>query len=294
MVLVASGLLIVATANAQSDPPLAFEVASVKPRPGSNGFVRSRTSANLRCPPFNCGISGNRFTEEIASLTVLIMDAYNVKKFQISGLPDWAGRDVFDIAATVEGGRTPTVDQARRMLQTLLADRFQLKLHRETKELPIYSLVVAKNGPKLALIPVEEGKPPAPCPTRSVRSEASGESKDGGRRSGVSRTFRFAGGGPGPSGEELVDMRSWERVPEMLSMFTDRPVFDKTGLEGIYCTATGEDPPAAVVLQLGLPEGDSWPAIFGLVQEKWGLKLEPQKASVEILVVERVERPTAN
>jgi uncharacterized protein (TIGR03435 family) len=290
-----SGVLIVALAKAQSEAPLAFEVASVKPRTGSNGFVRSRTSANLRCPPFNCGISGNRFTEEMASLMVLIMDAYSVKKFQISGLPDWAGRDVFDITATVESGRTPTVDQARRMLQTLLADRFQLKLHREPKDVPTYALVVAKNGPKLARIPVEEGKPPAPCPTPSVRPQmGGGDSKDGGGRSGVNRTFSFAGGGRGPSAEELVAMRSWERVPEMLSMFTDRPVLDKTGLEGIYCTVTGEDPLAAVVLQLGLPEGDAWPAIFGLVQEKWGLKLEPQKAPVEILVVDRVERPTAN
>ena len=290
-----SGVLIVALANAQSEAPLAFEVASVKPRTGSNGFVRSRTGANLRCPPFNCGISGNRFTEEMASLMVLIMDAYTVKKFQISGLPDWAGRDVFDITATVEGGRTPTVDQVRRMLQTLLADRFQLKLHRETKELPIYSLVVAKSGPKLARMPVEEGKPPAPCPTPSVRPQmGGGDSKDGGGRSGVNRTFSFAGGGRGPSAEELVAMRSWERVPEMLSMFTDRPVIDKTGLEGLYCTMTGEDPLAAVVMQLGLPEGDSWPAIFGLVQEKWGLKLEPQKAPVEVLVIESVARPSAN
>src|SRR5258706_14335671 len=106
-----SALLIVALVKAQSGAPLAFEVASVKPRTSANGFVRSRTSPNLRCPPFNCGISGSRFTEEMASLTVLIMDAYNVKKFQISGLPEWAGRDAFDVTATVEGGRSPTVDQ---------------------------------------------------------------------------------------------------------------------------------------------------------------------------------------
>ena len=79
------------------------------------------------------------------------MDAYQVRRFQLVGLPDWgdSGKDVYDVAARFPEGRAPSLEIARRMLQTLLAERFQLKLHRETRELPVYALVAGKGGPKL-------------------------------------------------------------------------------------------------------------------------------------------------
>ena len=130
-------------AQPQPDKPLKFEVSSVKP------LVR---------PPFEIVIApagrpieahGNRFNDE-GSLGDLITDAYNVKGFQLSSLPHWAEAvvgDPFVIDAKAEG--TPTARQWRLMLQTLLADRFKLKLHRETKELPVYALVIGKTGSKL-------------------------------------------------------------------------------------------------------------------------------------------------
>ena len=82
------------------------------------GFIRRPWSASIQCPPFNCGISGTRFSDEVASLADLIMDAYAIRRYQISGLPTWgdSGRDVYDVAARVEGDRTPTLAQIRRML----------------------------------------------------------------------------------------------------------------------------------------------------------------------------------
>jgi len=132
-----------------------FEVASVRPRVMSGGFVRRAWSARIECPPFHCGIAGMRFTEEAASLVDLIMDAYQVRRFQIAGVPNWGdtGQDVYDIAAKFPEGQTPTLEMARRMLETLLAERFQLKLHHETRDLPVYALVVGKSGSKLKRAP---------------------------------------------------------------------------------------------------------------------------------------------
>ena len=308
--------LLIGSLQAQSDVPLAFEVASIKPHaiPGG-GFLRRPASNNLRCPPFKCGISGNRFNEEGASLVDLIMDAYNLKRFQVSGLPPWgdSGRDVYDIAATVEGNRTPTVAEARQMLQTLLADRFQLKFHREKKELPVYALVVAKNGPKLKQQSQEEGIPPAPCPTASPRPQRLSGDGGGGDKGGPRGGGGGKGGGPPPGipVDVLTFMRSWERMPEIMAGFVDRPVIDKTGLEGMYCTTDGQDPMMAVMSQVQPPggrgrggsdgppgagaDGDSGGAsLFTVVQEKLGLKLELQKLPTEILMVDRVERPSGN
>jgi uncharacterized protein (TIGR03435 family) len=262
--------------HAQSEPPLAFEVASVKLHEMPQGFIRRPWSAKIECPPWHCGIAGTRFTEDVASLADLIMDAYRVHRFQIKGLPDWgdSGHDVYDIAATVAGEQPPTLDQARRMLQTLLTDRFQLKLHHETKELPAYALTVVKGGPKLT------PSPKGPCDNQ-----------------------------PGRAAEDpnLPFLTSWERVPEMLSMFADRPVFDKTGLEGHYCTADGQEPLFALDMR-GLAGGrgrgavtspaaadsDSGVSIFSEVQRKWGMKLEAQKGPVDVLVIDHVARPSAN
>jgi uncharacterized protein (TIGR03435 family) len=296
----ASGPLAVSQAmvglvKAQSEAPLAFEVASVRQRvmPGA-GMIRRPWSSTIQCPPpLRCGISGTKFNEEAASLTDLVMDAYGVKRFQISGLPSWGdtGRDVYDIAAKVEGDRTPTLDQVRRMLQTLLADRFQLRLHHETKELPVYALVPAKNGPKLK---------PTTGPCSPPGAAGGGGDRDGNK-----------GGGTGtPGGDEAAAfLFSWERLPEMLSGLAGRPVIDKTGFEGRYCTLDGQEPLVAVMgaPQMGpgagrgreprsaSPDADSGGAsIFTAVEEKLGLKLEPQKGPVDILVIDSVARPSEN
>jgi len=289
----------VAPMRAQSEAPPAFEVASVRLHPIPAGMMRRPWSPNIDCGPIaQCGLSGNRFNE-VASLTDLIMDAYKVKRFQISGLPSWgdSGRDVYDVAATMPEGGTPTLDQARRMLQTLLADRFQLKIHHESKELPVYALVIGKNGPKLKATTVACGLP-----------EIGGGGGRGGAKGGDGGS---KGGGNGRGGGALTLLQSWALMPEMLSMFADRPVIDKTGLEApAYCTLDGLDPLFSVIMLVGpgagggrggdqartaIPDADSAGAsIFTAVEEKWGLKLEPQKAPVDVLAIDHVERPSEN
>jgi uncharacterized protein (TIGR03435 family) len=246
----------------------------------------------------HCGINGNRFTEEGASLLDFIMDAYALKRYQVTGLPPWgdSGKDVYDLAATVTGDRPPSVPEVRRMLQTLLAERFQLKFHRESKELPVYFLTLGKNGSKLKPIPQEEGKPPVTdCPGARGRGEEV------------------------PSPEAAAAMRSWSHASEVLSLFLDRPVIDKTGYSGFYCTPDGQNALPAVMNPLmsgggggasrgarggggasrssGDGSGDSDlapPSLLNLVQDKWGLRVESGKAVMDVLVVEKVERPTAN
>ena len=162
--LLASLPLTFGTLQAQSQTPPAFEVASVK-EDKSHQWVRRPWSPNVDCGPVaKCGLFGNRFSDQVASLDDLLMDAYSVKRFQISGLPAWGdtGTDVYDVEATIGGDRAPTLDEARVMLQTLLAERFQLKIHRETRELPVYALVVAKNGPKLKPSDTPCNFPPPP------------------------------------------------------------------------------------------------------------------------------------
>jgi uncharacterized protein (TIGR03435 family) len=160
----------------QSQPatPLAFEVATIKPLGDIIAIGgRSVPRANLRYdhPPADPlhGVSGNRYSMEIATLTDLTVDAYNVRRDQISGAPGWAGPegDVYEVNAKAEGQGTLTSDQARQMLQTLLADRFQLKIHRETKNLPAYELTVAKDGPKIKEVP-EGVKPSASSATKGL------------------------------------------------------------------------------------------------------------------------------
>jgi hypothetical protein len=122
----------------------AFDVASIKPsQPGDRG-------RGIVINP------GGKLDARVSTLKALIEFAYNVRLHQVTGGPTWLDADTFDIAAKADGRTHP--DQLRLMLQTLLADRFKLKVHRETKELPVFALVAVKNGPKLR--PVEAGNGP--------------------------------------------------------------------------------------------------------------------------------------
>jgi len=192
--------------------------------------------------------SGNQFTEQAATLQDLIAHAYHVQPFQISALPTWPG--VYDISSRVTPGRTPTPDQVRRLLQTVLADRFHLRLHHETKTIPAYALVFANR------------------PSKLTRCEASS-----------------AGGKGGRTQASIAPQPSWDRIPAVLSRLLNRPVLDKTGLDGRYCALYGQDPLAALDLTA--------PSIFTEIQEKWGLKLQPETAPIDILIIDHVESPSA-
>jgi bla regulator protein BlaR1 len=136
----------------QTAAPVAFEVASVKPFILPAGVV---VISKLYPPAVPFRISGSYVTASRITVTELIRAAYDVKEFQITGEPRkvFPTGDRYDIKAKASGDAAPTVEQVRLMFQSLLADRFQLKLHPESKQLPVYHLVIGKSGSKLKPVP---------------------------------------------------------------------------------------------------------------------------------------------
>jgi uncharacterized protein (TIGR03435 family) len=180
-----------------------------------------------------------------------------MRSFQILGAPSWLGREQFEIQAMAE--RPSSDEEIRRMLQELLADRFKLRLHRETREIPIYALVVGKKGLKLQA------------------------TKDASQNGDGSLWI-----GNGSLSARGASMALFARI---LSDNLDRPVLDKTGLPGHYdFDLTYDQSSAAHTERDFTPIG---PAIFGPLQDL-GLKIDAQKDFVEMLVIESVERPSAN
>jgi uncharacterized protein (TIGR03435 family) len=244
----AVGVLVAAGLFAQTPP--AFEVASIR--------VHVLGSGDRGGPP----IAGNRLMLT-GNLNQLIMYAYDLKSYQLSGGPSWATHastdgDYYDISAKAEGTETLTQSRARKLLQTLLADRFQLRLHREMREMPVYALVVGKAGPKF--------KASAPDATSRMVSSVS--------LTTITSTFTKS------------QMDSLARV---LSSAADRPVLDQTRLTGFYDYKLefARDPAAAAA-------ESSASSIYAAVQDQLGLKLEPQKGSIEVLVIDHAERPSEN
>lgn len=286
-----AGLVIAGALLAQG--PLAFEVASVK-QDKTYSWIRRPWSPKVDCGPIaKCGVTGNRFVEMFASLDDLLMDAYKVRRYQIIDAPSWAdtGQNVYDVDARA-AGETLTLDQARLMLQTLLADRFQLKVHHEIRELPVYALVPAKGGSKLT-------GSQTPCNLPGFVSQ---------RRDGKASDKNADEGIPAA---ESMGIQAWIHVPEMLGDRLDRPVVDQTGFDApAYCTASGDAALITLSRQLGpggggrggdpqnrtaLPDADSTdPSVFSAVEDLWGLKLEARKAAVDVIVIDRVERPSEN
>jgi uncharacterized protein (TIGR03435 family) len=187
------------------------------------------------------------------TLKDVIGQAYKIPESQISG-PDWLNTDRFDIAAKIPAGAR---DQVPQMLQALLSTRFHVVLHRDTKELPVYELTVAKNGPKLKHIDSESG----------ITSNAN-------------RTRWHL--------DAKVTMHA---LAEFLSERVGRPVFDRTGLSGPFEVTLDwaiDDAPAA-------DGADPGPSLFTALQEQLGLKLDSTKGPVETIVVDRADRvPSEN
>jgi bla regulator protein BlaR1 len=257
-----------ATAEA-ARPRDSFEVASIKPSDpgGRNTFVNITPGGGFRATNVNV-----RF---------LVRVAYHMQNFQISGGPGWLNSDRYDIEAKSSGGGEVDIrklSEAQRdefekriqlKVQTLLAERFNLAIHRESKEMPIYELVVAKGGPKLTPAAADDGKGP-----RGMRI----------------RPGAFEGMGA-----------TLPMLAQTLSDATSRKVIDKTSITGNYdfkldwTPEPGQMAPPPGVENETLPPPDpSGPSIFTAVQEQLGLRLESTKGSVEVLVIDRVEKPSAN
>lgn len=252
------GLVVVwCTAVFAQDPRPTFDAASIRPvAPPVGSF---NPALRLACPMTGCGGPGTgspeRITFTFTSLKTLIRAAYNVRSSHYIEAPAWMESATFDVVANVPAGATR--DEANLMLQNLLADRFQLKVHRSTREVPIYALVVATNGPKLT---VSVDDPNAPKPRGTLGS--------GGRK-----RFEF-------------DKWTMARFAQTLESDVDRPVVDMTGLEGTYdIRLEFSDPRSA----LGSPDPQA-AELFTALREQLGLQLESRRGPVVVLVVDSALR----
>jgi len=261
----ASLILLACTAVFAQDLRPSFDAASIRPAaPPVGPFLPGSRPV---CPVTGCGGPGTsspeRITFTFASLKNLIRAAYDVRSSHYIEAPPWMESATFDIVANVPPGATR--DQANLMLQNLLADRFQLKVHRSTRELPIYALVVAKNGPKLK---VSVDDPDAPKPRGTLWS--------GGRK-----RFEF-------------DSWTMANFARTLESDVDRPVIDMTGLEGTYDIRLEFASAPPIAFAPGSPDPQA-PELFTALTEQLGLKLESARGPVPVLVVDSVSRqPTEN
>jgi uncharacterized protein (TIGR03435 family) len=249
----------------QAAPPSRqFDVASVKPYKIHDGNFMMRATP------------GGRFSAVGVTLKMLMMWAYDIRAFQLEGAPGWTGTELWEIQAKADGveGRLPIAEE-RAALRSLLEDRFQLRVHRETRKLPVYVLtVVGNSGAKLA---PSTGQQFHAIPSRGVIT---------------------------------AERANMTRLATWLSLVLWRPVIDRTGLTADYSfklewtPVRSEYGPEA----LGLPPGEyppgpeqvppdavfKGPEIFTALSEQLGLRLAKQRGPVEMLVLDVASRPSEN
>jgi len=283
----AASFLAVNLAHAQGPAPkLQFEVSSVRVQdaPGESGVA-----LGLRMDGAQARISGRTLREVIAM-------AFRVRPDQVSG-PDWMSEHL-EINAKLPAGAK--ADQIPDMLQSLLDDRFALKFHRETRDMPIYALLVGK--PPLKLVesaPASDAPPPAPGVNVAASGSAAGVFVDLGNGS----SYSFEGGKF--DGKKLTA----RTIAVLLERYTDRPILDLTSLKGTYdisFTVSAEDyrallvraavnsgvvlPPRALRL---LDSAGASPLVDAV--EQLGLKLDSRKAAIDVIAVDQVRKtPTDN
>jgi uncharacterized protein (TIGR03435 family) len=266
-----------AQSQSQTPPAIKFEyeVASIKPDKSGGGHI-SMTGAD------------DGFTATNFPLQRLVLMAFGVQDDRLFGLPNWVASENFDIEAKMESSvadaynKLSTHDRPlvrQQMIQALLVDRFRLAFHREGRDLPIYSLVVAKNGSKL-----QESK---------IDDANTGGRSGLGPGMGVSQTGRS---GPVTITAQQIPIAN---LAAELSRQLGRMVLDKTGLTGKYDFVlkwTPDEIPAPSGNMLnGQPAPESnGPVLFTAIQEQIGLKLEPGKGPVEVIVIDHIERPSGN
>jgi uncharacterized protein (TIGR03435 family) len=202
---------------------------------------------------------GNRFTARNVYVRILMRVAYNVQDFQIMGAPGWTDTDRFDIQATADQSKI-SGDEYRRLLQSLLTERFGLRAHRETKEAPVFLLSTANGGPRLKESECAKDAAPDACQTRE-------------------RTDR---------GSLLGHFVPMSELCSVLESITGRPVLDRTNLAGMYEIDLKWTPGLADATDL------TGPSLMTALEEQLGLKLQSGKGPVSMLIVDHVERPSEN
>jgi uncharacterized protein (TIGR03435 family) len=274
-----------------------FEVASVKPsNPNPTGPLGGIPTV---LPALG------RLTATNVTLRMLVMSAYQKQPFEIVGGPKWWNTDKFDINASAEN-KAATTDQLLGMLQGLLADRFKMKAHTETRDVPIYALVVARSDGKLGakLKPSTDTN----CPDFKVQQQQQLETLAKGGIQALAASMAKPGetkpcsisalpATPGSIGMKATG-QSLTLLTLLLKQFVGRPVVDKTGLSGLYDFELTIDLQTLLRLyaDLGvnvptpqnLPEG---PSLMTVLQEDLGLKLDSQRAPGEVLVIDSAELP---
>jgi len=232
-----------------ADP--AFEVATVKPsRPDTNGRGIRVQGAN---------ISTLKMT-----LADLVTFAYDVHAHQLIGAPVWTTSEKYDITAKAEGEGQPSPEQLKLMLRKLLADRFQLVVHKDQRELPVYTLNVAKGGVKI--------------------------SKNDGKNETTGVIFR------GPGSVLLNDVSMDDFCKMLQNAAVDRPVVNQTSLSGKYDFSLVWTPDQALTAapNPNTLAPDAPPDLYTAIQEQLGFKLEAAKLRIEVVVFDQVEKPSEN
>jgi uncharacterized protein (TIGR03435 family) len=273
LVLSIAGATAIALSAAPQDAPPAFEVASIK-RDVSGQHIRFTK-------PFpTLHIEGS-------TLKDLILLAYHVHDFEVTGGPAWIDSDLYDIDAKSERPPTPSPQFANlqwRRLQTLLHDRYNLAIHRETRQLPLYELTVAKGGLKVQ---------PATCIQRITGDTNIAPDK---------KQSDYCGPAGRGRGRIEASGAAMAFLADMLSSQLSRPVVDRTGIPGDFQIHLAYAPDA-LAASPGAPvsrpadaaaTADLGPDIFTAMQEQLGLKLQPAKGPVEVLVIDHAEKPTEN
>lgn len=258
-------------ARAQSSPAQSFDVVSIKP----NQSVNVGTSLGDNVP--------GRFTTRNNSLLYLIEYAYDMKQSQIEGLPAWADSEKYDIDAKVDDpaaiqektlSRDEKVKLAKTRVRSMLADRFELRLHHETREMPVLELIAAKGGPKL----VETAATPAPGDPHPLPPGSAMMRVDGTEMTITSNQTPLL---------TLVNILSGQ--PEL----NGRILVDQTGLSGKY-TFTLQWAPQRLSGGPAGPSDMAPPSLFAALQEQLGLRLESAKTPVDLLIIDHVEQPSPN
>jgi|WetSurMetagenome_2_1015567.scaffolds.fasta_scaffold66436_3 uncharacterized protein (TIGR03435 family) len=231
-----------------------FEVATIKP-------------GNPDTPGKAITIRGREVVTINTTLSDLITFAYEIHARQITGAPAWIETDKYDITAKPDGEGLPNQNQMKSMLRKLLAERFKLAFHREQKELAVYAIVVGKDGPKLT-----QSTANMPYP---------------------SLMFRGLGSLP-VRNATMADLAG-----VMQTAVLDRPVLDQTGLQGRWDFTLDWRPDQSQFIGLGgvppqADDTDARPDLFTAMQQQLGLKLESKRAAAEVLVIDRVDKPSEN
>jgi uncharacterized protein (TIGR03435 family) len=252
-VFVVTAVALVAPIGSAQEP--SFEVATIKP-----------TAPDDRSGRFLTMQGAHQLVVKGYTLKFMVAAAHNLPPRLIAGGPAWADSDRYDIVAATPGDNRPTLDQQMAMLRTLLAERFKLAIHHESRELPVYELTVARRGAKLETSTAPDQQPLL-----------------------VNKVF--------PTHIELPARNA--TMAQFASMLQrsvlDRPVVDKTGLAGRYdfnLEWTPDDTQFDGRLPPSLTTSGEKPDLVAALEAQIGLKLETSRGSVDVIVIDSVDRPT--